>query len=68
MTEYQINRLYADRNFLTRMIKSLPEGITRRSLEYRLNQVLEELAVVQAQVPAPPSQIPRPRNDHGLSV
>lgn len=68
MPEYQINRLYADRNFLTRMIHSLPEGITRSSLEYRLRQVHEELATISAKDPTPHSQIPCPRNDHGLSV
>ena len=68
MTENQINWLYADRNFLTRTIKSLPEGLTRSSLEYRLAQVLEELAAVEAKMSIPPSQIPRPRNDHSLPV
>ncbi|MCA3182895.1 MULTISPECIES: hypothetical protein [unclassified Cupriavidus] len=68
MTEDQTNWLYADRNFLMRTIKSLPDGLTRSSLEYRLTQVLEELAMVEAKMSAPRSQIPCPRNDHGLSV
>ncbi|KAI3589780.1 hypothetical protein D9X30_5363 [Cupriavidus sp. U2] len=68
MSEYQIDRLHADRNFLMRMITTLPDGITRSSLEYRLRQVLEELAMAEAKVPSPRSQIPCPRNDRGVSV
>lgn len=68
MTENQISWLYADRNFLMRTIKSLPEGLTRSSLEYRLAQVLEELAMLEANRSLPTSQVPRPRNDHSLSM
>lgn len=60
--------LRSDEHCLLDLIEDWPVGsITRISLEYRLEKVRAELAEVLAR-DAASSQIPSPRNDHGLPV